>query len=172
MYIFHRAPGRLGPALLLGAALLALPACSFLQPYRMPVVQGNVVTREQVAVLRPGMSRIQVREILGTPLLTSVFHAARWDYVFTLRRQGAEPQARRVTVYFQGEALERFEADELPSETEFVSTLGRQEKPKVPVLEATPEKLQAFPPPAPAPEPKPLPPLPASYPPLEPASLR
>jgi outer membrane protein assembly factor BamE len=104
MYIFHRAPGRLGPALLLGAALLALPACSFLQPYRMPVVQGNVVTREQVAVLRPGMSRIQVREILGTPLLTSVFHAARWDYVFTLKRQGAEPQARRVTVYFQGEA--------------------------------------------------------------------
>lgn len=170
MFIFHRAPGRLGPALLLGAALLTLPACSYLQPYRVPVVQGNVVTREQVAVLRPGMSRIQVRDILGTPLLTSVFHADRWDYVFTLKRQGAEPQARRVTVFFKGEALERFEADELPSETEFVSTLGRQEKPKVPVLEATPEKLQQFPPPAPPAAAPPLPPLPASYPPLEPAA--
>lgn len=170
MFIFHRAPGRLGPVLLLGGALLTLPACSYLQPYRVPVVQGNVVTREQVAVLRPGMSRIQVRDILGTPLLTSVFHADRWDYVFTLKRQGAEPQARRVTVFFKGEVLERFEADELPSETEFVSTLGSQEKPKVPVLEATPEKLQQFPPPAPPAAAQPLPPLPASYPPLEPAA--
>ncbi|MDZ4076215.1 MAG: outer membrane protein assembly factor BamE [Hylemonella sp.] len=167
MFIFHRALGRLGLALLLGAAL---SACSFLQPYRVPVVQGNVVTREQVAALRPGMSRIQVRDILGTPLLASVFHANRWDYVFTLKRQGAEPQARRVTVYFQGETLERFEADALPSETEFVSTLGSREPPKVPVLEATPEKLQEFPAPVPPPEAKPLPPLPASYPPLEPAN--
>jgi outer membrane protein assembly factor BamE len=171
MYIFHRAPGRLGPALLLGVALWVLSGCSSLQPYRVPIVQGNVVTREQVAVLRPGMSRIQVRDILGTPLLTSVFHADRWDYVFTLKRQGREPQARRVTVYFKGDALERFEADELPSEIEFVSTLSRQDKPKVPVLEATPEQLQAFPPPAPA-EVKALPPLPATYPPLESAPTR
>lgn len=167
MYIFHRAPGRLGVVLLLGAALLTLQACSFLQPYRVPVVQGNVVTREQVAVLRPGMSRIQVRDILGTPLLTSVFHADRWDYVFTLKRQGTEPQARRVTVYFKGDALERFEADPLPSETEFVSTLSRKEEIKVPVLEASPEKLQEFPPPAAPAETKPLPPVPATYPPLE-----
>lgn len=172
MFIIHRAPGRLGPALLLGAALLSLQACSALQPYRVPVVQGNVVTREQVAVLRPGMSRIQVRDILGTPLLTSVFHADRWDYVFTLKRQNAEPQARRVTVFFKGDVLERFEADELPSETEFVSTLGRKETPKVPVLEATPEKLQEFPPPAAPAAAQALPPLPASYPPLEPAPLR
>jgi outer membrane protein assembly factor BamE len=170
MFIFHRAPGRLGPALLLGVVLMTLAGCSFLQPYRVPVVQGNVVTREQVAALRPGMSRIQVRDILGTPLLTSVFHGDRWDYVFTLKRQGTEPQARRVTVFFKGDVLDRFEADPLPSETEFVSTLGRKEEVKVPVLEATPEKLQEFPPPAPAAENKPLPPLPASYPPLETSS--
>jgi outer membrane protein assembly factor BamE len=169
MFIFHRAPGRLGLALIWAAALLVLPACTSLQPYRVPVVQGNVVTREQAAALRPGMSRIQVRDILGTPLLSSVFHGDRWDYVFTLKRQGAEPQQRRVTVFFKDNVLERFEADPLPSETEFVSTLSRQQAPQVPVLEATPEKLQEFPPPAPPAEPKPLPPLPASYPPLEPA---
>lgn len=170
MFIFPRASGRLGRVLLWSAALLVLQACTSLQPYRVPVVQGNVVTREQTAALRPGMSRIQVRDILGTPLLASVFHADRWDYVFTLRRQGTEPQQRRVTVYFKDNVLERFEADPLPSETEFVSTLGRQETPKVPVLEASPEKLQQFPPPAPPAEPKALPPLPASYPPLEPAA--
>jgi outer membrane protein assembly factor BamE len=150
-----------------------LSACSVLpnslQPYRAQVVQGNVVTREQVQALRTGMSRIQVRDVLGTPLLTSLFHADRWDYVFTLKRQGIEPQARRVTVFFNGDALLRFEADELPSETEFVSTLGAGDKSnKKPVLEASPEKLQEFPVPVKPPEAKPLPPLPASYPPLEP----
>lgn len=153
---------------LLALALGLLTACS---PYRVPVVQGNVVTREQVSVLRPGMSRIQVRDILGTPLLASVFHADRWDYIFTFRSQGAEPQARRVTVYFKGNALERFEADALPSEGEFASTLGRQAKPKVPLLEAPPDKLKEYPrPKAPVAEPQALPPLPASYPPLEPAT--
>ena len=167
MFIFHRAVGRSGRTLLLGVALLSLQGCGFLAPYRVPVVQGNVVTREQVAVLRPGMSRIQVRDILGTPLLTSVFHADRWDYVFTLKRQDIEPQQRRVTVYFKSDVLERFDADPLPSETEFVATLGRKEEVKAPLLEATPEKLQEFPLPEPKPEPKPLPPLPATYPPLE-----
>ncbi len=165
MFNFYRGSARLGVALLFCAGL---SACSFLTPYRVPVVQGNVVTREQVAVLRAGMSRIQVRDILGTPLLTSVFHADRWDYVFTLRSQGAEPQARRVTVFFKDDVLERFDADPLPSETEFVSTLDRGDRDvKVPALEATPEQLAEFPVPAPKTEPGPLPPLPASYPPLE-----
>ena len=170
MYIFHRVSVRRGMVLFLGLALSVLAGCSWLTPYKVPIVQGNVVTREQVAVLRPGMSRIQVRDILGTPLLTSVFHGDRWDYVFTLKQQGSEPQARRVTVYFKSDVLDRFEADPLPSEAEFVSTLGRPAPTRPPLLEATPEKLQDFPAPAPKPEPTPLPPLPASYPPLEPAT--
>ena len=141
-----------------------------LKPYRMDVVQGNVVTREQVAALQPGMSRLQVRDILGTPLLASVFHADRWDYVFTLRRQGVEPQSRKVTVFFKNNLLERFEADPLPSEAEFAATLDSKAPAKVPLLEATPESLEKFPVPAQAPQAQPLPPLPASYPPLEPAT--
>lgn len=142
-----------------------------LKPYRMDVVQGNVVTREQVAVLQPGMSRLQVRDILGTPLLASVFHADRWDYVFTLRRQGVEPQSRKVTVFFKNNLLERFEADALPSEAEFAATLDSKAPPaKVPVLEATPESLEQFPLPAQPPQAQSLPPLPASYPPLESAT--
>jgi outer membrane protein assembly factor BamE len=161
----------LGLVLLACAGLTACGSLEFLQPYRVPVVQGNVVTREQMAVLRPGMSRIQVRDVLGTPLLTSVFHADRWDYVFTLRRQGIEPQSRKVSVFFKNDLLERFEADALPSESEFVATLGRKSgEIKVPVLEATPESLENFPVPVKPAEPKPLPPLPASYPPLEPAT--
>jgi outer membrane protein assembly factor BamE len=140
-------------------------------PYKMDVVQGNFVSREQAAALKPGMSRGQVRDILGTPLLTSVFHADRWDYVFTFKRQGGESQARKVTVFFKGELLERVESDALPTEAEFVASLdsGRTSG-KVPVLELSEEQLKKLPAPVKAAAPKPLPPLPASYPPLEPAA--
>ena len=137
--------------------------------YKMDIVQGNVVTREQMALLSPGMSRIQVRDIMGTPLLVSVFHASRWDYVFTFRRQNAEPQIRKVAIFFKDDLLERFEADALPSEAEFVASLdARTKSGKPPILEAAPEALNKFITPAKPAEPTPLPPLPASYPPLEP----
>jgi outer membrane protein assembly factor BamE len=138
-------------------------------PYKIDVVQGNFVSKEQAAALTPGMTRGQVRGILGSPLLTSIFHADRWDYVFTFKRQGVEPQARRVTVFFKEDVLERFEADTLPTEAEFVASLDSGRKTgKVPVLEATEDELKALPPPvAKEVAAKPLPPLPASYPPLE-----
>lgn len=142
-------------------------------PYKTDIVQGNFVSREQAAALKTGMSRAQVRDILGTSLLTSVFHADRWDYVFTFKRQGVESQARRVTVFFKGDVLDRVEADTLPTEAEFVASLdsGRAAG-KVPVLELTEEQLGKLPAPAraAAPQSQPLPPLPASYPPLEPAA--
>jgi outer membrane protein assembly factor BamE len=141
---------------LAAVALAALSACasvrdklpsvgSVVSPYKIDIVQGNVVTREQSQALRPGMAREQVRDLLGSPLLTSVFHADRWDYVFTFRREGQATQSRRLTVFFKDSLLERFESDELPSEAEFVSSLDTTRKSgKVPVLEATEEQLKAF----------------------------
>jgi len=173
--------------LALGAAVLAaLGGCGtfdsasqrvagLFTPYRVEVVQGNFISREQVQALQPGMTRLQVRDILGTPLVSSLFHADRWDYVFTLKRQGVEPQQRRLTVFFQGDVMQRAEGDEMPSEAEFVATLdNRRKAAKVPVLEASEEKLRAFAatrkPAASAPA-APVQPAgapPASYPPLEP----
>lgn len=142
-----------------GLVTLALTACSSLSdsipdmsemggmvsPYKIDILQGNVITREQVALLQPGMARGQVQGILGTPLLTSVFHADRWDYVFTFKRQGQEAQRRKLTVFFAEDKLARFEADDMPSENEFVSTLNKSRgKGDVPVLEATPEQLESF----------------------------
>lgn len=111
----------------------------------MDILQGNVVVREQVQALQPGMTREQVQAILGTPLVASVFHANRWDYVFTFQRQGQAPQHRVVTVFFQDDRLVRVQADELPSEQEFVASLDAQRKSAPPpVLEATEEQLKAF----------------------------
>ncbi|MBS3997904.1 MAG: outer membrane protein assembly factor BamE [Hydrogenophaga sp.] len=135
-------------ALVLGA-LGGLSACTsvanLVTPYKIDIQQGNVVTREQAQALAPGMSRLQVRDVLGSPLLTSVFHADRWDYVFTFRRQGAAPQQRKLTVFFKDDVLERFEGDELPTEAEFVASLDvRRKAGKQPVLQATEEQLRAF----------------------------
>lgn len=114
-------------------------------PYRIDILQGNVVVREQVEALQPGMTRANVRDILGTPLVASAFHADRWDYVFTFRRQGQEPQQRRVSVFFNGNLLDRVEADTLPTEEEFVASLdNRRGHSRVPTLEATEEQLRAF----------------------------
>ncbi|MEY3887736.1 MAG: outer membrane protein assembly factor BamE precursor, partial [Pseudomonadota bacterium] len=73
--------------------------------YIPEVVQGNFVSREQKDALKPGMSRLQVREVLGTPLVSSVFHEDRWDYVFTIRRQGVAAQNFSISVWFKGELL-------------------------------------------------------------------
>ena len=147
---------RIAPLLL---AVAALAGCStmtptsdkllgVITPYRIDIMQGNVVTAEQAALVKPGMSREQVREILGSPLLTSPFHADRWDYVFTLRRQGVEPQRRSVVATFKDNVLDRLEAADLPSEREFVSSV-RPERPggTEPVLALTDEQKKALPPP-------------------------
>ena len=159
--------------LLLAGLLSACGSAQLVTPYKVEVVQGNVVTREQAQALQPGMARAQVVDILGTPLLASVFHADRWDYVFTLQRQGQAVQRRRFTVHFQGDVLERFEGDELPTEAEFVSSLDtRRRVEKEPVLQATPEQLEAFRRANPPKPETPPPAVPANkiYPPLEPAA--
>ena len=119
----------------------------FLTPYRIDIVQGNAVTREQAALLRPGLTRLQVREILGTPLVADPFHADRWDYIFMLRRQGTEAQRRSVVVHFDGNVVKSVETAELPTEREFVASISRVKEVQPPKLELTDEERKALPPP-------------------------
>jgi len=178
-----RAPAHaLARAIASAAAVAALGGCASLQsegnllgvitPYRIDIVQGNVVTKEQLALVRPGMSRVQVRDVLGSPLVSDVFHENRWDYVFTIRRPGAQPQRRSVVAFFEGDRLLRVEAPELPTEREFVASISRTSASgKTPQLELTPEQRAALPLPpkseAPAAEPEASGPV-RDYPPLEP----
>jgi outer membrane protein assembly factor BamE len=116
-----------------------------IKPYKSEVVQGNFISSEQVAALRVGMPRNQVRNILGTPLLADVFHTNRWDYVFTMERDGVRSKALSLTVYFNGETLSNWEGDAMPSETEFVNSLSSGRKVgKVPTLTASEKELAQF----------------------------
>jgi outer membrane protein assembly factor BamE len=127
-----------------GGTRSAFNPVNWITPYKVDVVQGNFISKEQVELLKAGMTRAQVREVLGTPLLSSLFHADRWDYVFTLKRRNVEPQSFRYTVFFKGDQLERFEGDTMPSEADFIARLDSGRKlGKVPPLEATEEQLKA-----------------------------
>ena len=153
------------------ALCVGLSACSgLIKPYKSEVVQGNFVSREQVQALRAGMPRQAVRDVLGTPLVTSLFHDERWDYAFTIRRQGAEPQQRRFSVFFQNDVLTRVEGDPLPTEAEFAASLDTRKQPtQLPELKATEAELAKFPAKHAAPATSTVPSAAASvtYPPLE-----
>lgn len=128
---------------------------SAITPYRVEIVQGNVVTREQLARIKPGSSKLQVRDALGTPMLVDPFHTDRWDYVFTIRRRGTEPQRISVVLQFKGDVLDTVDAPELPTENEFVASISRTDPPKVlRALAISDEQRRALP--------SPLPPTPAT----------
>ena len=92
---------------------------SFLQPYRAPVAQGNLITSEMVAQLEPGMSAPQVQYILGLPLLRDQFHPFRWDYVYYYLPTKGEKQLRRLTVWFNQEGrVDHWSSDPMPTEEE------------------------------------------------------
>lgn len=131
------------------SACVTQKADSFLgiiTPYKVEVVQGNVVTQEMAARLSNGLTREQVRNALGSPLLTDVFHADRWDYMFTIRRQGAQPQQRSVTIFFEADRVSKFEATDLPSERDFVASISTAKvSSKVPNLQLSDKEVSALP---------------------------
>ena len=105
-----------------GSLMLALAACGGTKwgfPYRADIQQGNWITAEQVARLQPGMSREQVRFLLGTPTLQDIFHSDRWDYPYYNQPGYGEPELRRFSVWFDGDFLARWEGDEQPDRQPF-----------------------------------------------------
>jgi outer membrane protein assembly factor BamE len=100
---------------LLVAACGWMPTLPVLSPYKMDIQQGNIVTQEMVAKLQPGMSRSQVRFVLGTPLVADMFHADRWDYVYRLEQGGRMVEERKLVAVFSGDKLLRIEGDVVPA---------------------------------------------------------
>jgi outer membrane protein assembly factor BamE len=95
--------------LLAGCKAPDLPA--MISPYRMDIQQGNVITQDMISKLKSGMTRSQVRFVLGSPLIVDPFRTDRWDYVSIYEKQGKEVERRRVTVIFENDKLARIEGD-------------------------------------------------------------
>jgi outer membrane protein assembly factor BamE len=103
----------------------------FFRPYRPDVQQGNFVSREMVAQLKPGMTQDQVIFLLGTPLLSDIFHAERWDYAFRLQKGNGEVTTSRVTVFFKDNLVSSFEGGgDLPTEADYLARIANKAKQK------------------------------------------
>jgi outer membrane protein assembly factor BamE len=98
-------------ALFCASCSSALPS---LKPYQMDIQQGNVVTSKMMLQLRPGMTKSQVRFIMGTPLIQDSFHSNRWDYFYQMRHEGKVIEQRRVILEFENDALVRVRGDVIP----------------------------------------------------------
>jgi outer membrane protein assembly factor BamE len=101
-----------------------------LSPYRIDCQQGNFVSSETMVQLRDGMkrkegmTRDQVRFLLGTPLITDAFHGDRWDYVFRLQRNNGEVLTSKVTVFFSGNQLSKVDGTILPTEKDYIALIA------------------------------------------------
>jgi len=125
---FFRLVGCARAPLLAAAAAVVLAGCSTMTApfdtwipyvsqfgvYRIDINQGNFLSQDMVDKLKEGQTKQQVRLVLGTPLIASVFRENRWDYTYEFRRNGRVETHRQFTVYFKDDLLTRWEGDELP----------------------------------------------------------
>lgn len=105
---------------LIAGSLLVLSGCTsswaptWLQVQQIDIEQGNIITAEQVQRIEPGMSREEVRYLLGNPILRDVFHKNRWEYVYYIRPSKGSPRQSRFTVFFEDNAVSRVEGEPAP----------------------------------------------------------
>ena len=113
-------------------------------PYRPDIQQGNFVSQEMLAQLKVGQTRDQVKFILGTPLLSDIFHGDRWDYPFYLARGNGELTTARVTVYFKDDKVAKFDGGNLPTEKEYIARIAGPARvaPKDPPKDAPKDPLR------------------------------
>lgn len=107
------------------SSLLVLTGCSFPGVYKIDIQQGNVVTQDMIDQLRPGMTRSQVRYIMGNPLITDTFQPNRWDYLYSIQPGGGQRLQERVSLIFDGsDRLAGLSGDFMPGVSRDEAILG------------------------------------------------
>ncbi|GEM_PF-310342 len=134
------------PLLTLSALSLCLSGCqslnkyvpNFISPHKVEIQQGNVITPEQVAQLKEGMTRDQVRFLLGTPLLSDIFHTNRWDYLFRLKKADQTTEEYKLTVFFDENRLRSYTTTlDVPKSDTAVAAADAPPEPVAPAPVAT-----------------------------------
>ena len=103
------------------------PSLPSIKPYKMPIQQGNLVTSKMMMQLKPGMTKTQVRFVMGTPLITDSFHKDQWDYFYQMEKDGAIIEKRRVILMFEKDLLAKVKGDVIPANANTNKNEDRQE---------------------------------------------
>ncbi len=91
---------------------LLLAACSV---HKIDIQQGNVITREMVETLTPGMDKRRVQLAIGSPMIQDPFHPNRWDYVYSFKAgMRDEEQSAHIILYFDGDTLQKVDVVKAP----------------------------------------------------------
>ncbi|MDD5181489.1 MAG: outer membrane protein assembly factor BamE, partial [Gallionellaceae bacterium] len=132
-----------------------------LTPHKIEIRQGNLVTPEMREKLKVGMTRLQVRAAVGTPLVSDPFHVNRWDYVYRFEQKGKVVEQQRLTLYFENDRLARIDDSNMPASSTPPAQTPQPVVAASVVADAVPARIEVAPPvpavkPEPAPEVKPL----------------
>jgi outer membrane protein assembly factor BamE len=160
------------PTILLATGALLASGCV----YKMNIQQGNYLVADSVSQLKEGMTRSQVRFLLGTPMVPDAFDENRWDYYYFFNSQKIkQPLKRRLTVYFADDKVQRYENLGVPTQADLdqlerdlrkaVAETKKDKKaggntpaPAEPVIDAaTPSEAEKAPDPVPPSAPAPAP---------------
>lgn len=95
---------------------MSMPKVSSLAPHKIEISQGNMITPEMREKLKVGMTRLQVRAALGTPLVSDPFHANQWDYVYRLEKGGKLVEQQRLKLHFADDRLTHIDDSGMPAQ--------------------------------------------------------
>ncbi len=125
---------------------MSVPTLPGLGAHKIDIQQGNVITQEMLDKLQPGMTRTQVRFVLGTPLLVDVFRTDRWDYFYSMKKRGELLEQRQLKVFFDGDKMVRYEGDVVTDTKPGAETIAGTKPAAKPALksEIKPEPVAAM----------------------------
>jgi outer membrane protein assembly factor BamE len=118
------------------------PSLPSIKPYKMPIQQGNLVTSKMMMQLKPGMTKTQVRFVMGTPLINDSFHKDQWDYFYQMEKDGAIIEKRRVILMFEKDLLAKVKGDVIPANANTNKNEDRQEIVPIKSSEPNPNPAQ------------------------------
>ena len=122
-------------SLLVTACSSSLPS---IKPYKMPIQQGNLVTSKMMMQLKPGMTKTQVRFVMGTPLINDSFHKDQWDYFYQMEKDGAIIEKRRVILMFEKDLLAKVKGDVIPANANANANKNEDRQEIVPIKSSEP----------------------------------
>jgi outer membrane protein assembly factor BamE len=111
-------------------SLVWLTACSVADwrlVHRIDVQQGNVISEEDLNLLKPGMTRRQVQFVIGSPMVADVFHQDRWDYIYLMQPGSGPASQERLTLFFEDDTLTRISGTMRPQQTEDSDAPAKQQ---------------------------------------------